>query len=273
MVGGNDKDPVATGSQGLVSPTRSGSRSGLGVQQDTHWPLFLHLFSFMVTLARNWTSENCLVKTAFQPHSLIKCVCVTSSVRNISDGKPVSANQGDHMKRTRPSCKLWEPLEKVVGWGGRGCVLACSVCLCDGHVMLAYSKGASLKTPFAPSGRSVCTVLKGVVPGPARSARPVNFVKHPRWPEPEPGGGSSRWSDTLRVENHWPVLLGDRWVSIMGGLGWMPICLSQTNKESVWVVPYTSVVLGVFLESYLSFEYLFSLVTFFFFLSKVLPSA
>ena len=57
----------------------------------------------------------------------------------------------------------WEPLEKLwagVGWGGRGCVLACSVCLCDGRVMMAYFKGASLKTQFAPSGRSVHTVLK-----------------------------------------------------------------------------------------------------------------
>ena len=49
---------------------------------------------------------------------------------------------------------------KVGGWGGRGCVLACSVCLCDGRVMMAYFKGASLKTQFAPSGRSVHTVLK-----------------------------------------------------------------------------------------------------------------
>lgn len=39
----------------------------------------------------------------------------------------------------------WEPPKKAAGGGGESWL---DVCLCDGHVMMVYSKGVSLQPPF-----------------------------------------------------------------------------------------------------------------------------
>ena len=52
----------------------------------------------------------------------------------------------------------WKPLKSCgLEWEG---MCFGMLYLCDGRVMMAYSKGASLKTPFAPLGRSVHKILK-----------------------------------------------------------------------------------------------------------------
>ena len=144
----------------------------------------------------------------------------------------------------------WEPLEKLwAGVGGGVFWHALSVCVMvvwwwliskEHHLKLSLPLQEGLYIQFSKCGpwtssiSKTCELCRNILDGQSQ----------------EPGGGSSRWSwYTLKVENHWPVSNQGRWGTTKW-VGWdecQSISLKQT--KSLWVVLYTSVVLGVSLES------------------------
>ena len=134
------------------------------MQQDTPLPLFLHLFLLYGYLSQklNFRKLPCR-KTAFQPHSLIKCVCDPLICQKYLWWSPVSVNQRwSYEKGPDQVMAILGATRKVVGWGGRGCVMVVRWWLIskERHLKLSLPLQEGLYVQFSKCGPWISSISK-----------------------------------------------------------------------------------------------------------------